>query len=67
MGKGADGWNESPEGDGAENMSSLVSAGRLKRDGHSNKRRHNMNVLVATDGSKYGRWALNWVGKLPLA
>ncbi|NOS80238.1 MAG: universal stress protein, partial [Nitrospira sp.] len=25
-----------------------------------------MNVLVATDGSKYGRWALNWVGKLPL-
>jgi nucleotide-binding universal stress UspA family protein len=26
----------------------------------------NMNVLVATDGSKYGRWALNWVGKLPL-
>jgi nucleotide-binding universal stress UspA family protein len=26
----------------------------------------NMNVLVATDGSKYGRWALNWVAKLPL-
>jgi nucleotide-binding universal stress UspA family protein len=26
----------------------------------------NMNVLVATDGSKYGRWALNWVGSLPL-
>ena len=26
-----------------------------------------MNVLVATDGSKYGRWALNWVAKLPLA
>ena len=25
-----------------------------------------MNVLVATDGSKYGRWALNWVAKLPL-
>ncbi|HEY6288730.1 MAG TPA: universal stress protein [Nitrospiraceae bacterium] len=24
-----------------------------------------MNVLVATDGSKYGRWALNWVAKLP--
>ena len=24
-----------------------------------------MNVLVATDGSKYGRWALNWVVKLP--
>ena len=24
-----------------------------------------MNVLVATDGSKYGRWALNWVGMLP--
>ena len=20
-----------------------------------------MNVLVATDGSKYGRWGLNWV------
>jgi nucleotide-binding universal stress UspA family protein len=26
----------------------------------------NMNVLVATDGSKYGRWALNWVAMLPL-
>lgn len=25
-----------------------------------------MNVLVATDGSKYGRWALNWVATLPL-
>jgi len=24
-----------------------------------------MNVLVATDGSKYGRWELNWVAKLP--
>ena len=24
-----------------------------------------MNVLVATDGSKYGRWALDWVAKLP--
>ena len=23
-----------------------------------------MNVLVATDGSKYGRWGLNWVAKL---
>jgi nucleotide-binding universal stress UspA family protein len=26
----------------------------------------NMNVLVATDGSKYGRWAMNWVTTLPL-
>jgi nucleotide-binding universal stress UspA family protein len=26
-----------------------------------------MNVLVATDGSKYGGWALNWVAALPLA
>jgi nucleotide-binding universal stress UspA family protein len=25
-----------------------------------------MKVLVATDGSKYGRWGLNWVAKLPL-
>jgi nucleotide-binding universal stress UspA family protein len=25
----------------------------------------NMNVLVATDGSEYGRWELNWVAKLP--
>ncbi|MBC7838130.1 MAG: universal stress protein [Nitrospiraceae bacterium] len=24
-----------------------------------------MNVLVATDGSKYGRWGLNWVAQLP--
>ena len=24
-----------------------------------------MNVLVATDGSAYGRWELNWVAKLP--
>ena len=26
-----------------------------------------MNVLVATDGSKYGKWALEWVAQLPLA
>ncbi|HEU4686384.1 MAG TPA: universal stress protein [Nitrospira sp.] len=26
-----------------------------------------MNVLVAMDGSKYGRWGLNWVAKLPFA
>jgi nucleotide-binding universal stress UspA family protein len=25
-----------------------------------------MKVLVATDGSKYGRWGLNWVATLPL-
>jgi nucleotide-binding universal stress UspA family protein len=25
-----------------------------------------MKVLVATDGSRYGQWALNWVAKLPL-
>jgi len=25
-----------------------------------------MNILVATDGSKYGRWALEWVAQLPL-
>ncbi len=25
-----------------------------------------MNALVATDGSKYGRWAINWVAMLPL-
>jgi nucleotide-binding universal stress UspA family protein len=24
-----------------------------------------MNALVATDGSEYGRWELNWVAKLP--
>jgi len=24
-----------------------------------------MNVLVATDGSKFGRWGLNWVATLP--
>ncbi len=24
-----------------------------------------MNVLVATDGSEYGQWGLNWVAKLP--
>ena len=24
-----------------------------------------MNALVTTDGSKYGRWGLNWVAKLP--
>jgi nucleotide-binding universal stress UspA family protein len=24
-----------------------------------------MNVLVPTDGSKYGQWGLNWVAKLP--
>jgi nucleotide-binding universal stress UspA family protein len=26
-----------------------------------------MKVLVATDGSKYGRWGLNWVATLPFA
>ena len=26
-----------------------------------------MQVLVATDGSKYGKWALEWVAQLPLA
>jgi len=26
-----------------------------------------MRVLVATDGSKYGKWALEWVAQLPLA
>ncbi|MDO9116619.1 MAG: universal stress protein [Nitrospira sp.] len=25
-----------------------------------------MKVLVATDGSKYGRWTIEWVAKLPL-
>ena len=25
-----------------------------------------MNVLVATDGSKYGNWALQWIAKIPL-
>ncbi|HEX7768276.1 MAG TPA: universal stress protein [Nitrospira sp.] len=25
-----------------------------------------MKVLVATDGSKYGRWAIEWVAKLPM-
>jgi len=38
----------------------------VERDGNSNKRMCTMNVLVATDGSKYGRWGLNWVAKLPL-
>jgi len=26
-----------------------------------------MQVLVATDGSKYGKWALEWIARLPLA
>jgi len=26
-----------------------------------------MQVLVATDGSKYGKWALEWVARFPLA
>ena len=26
-----------------------------------------MHVVVATDGSKYGRWALEWIARLPLA
>jgi nucleotide-binding universal stress UspA family protein len=30
------------------------------------ERMRTMNVLVATDGSKYGRWALDWVAALPL-
>ncbi|MGQ0811509.1 MAG: universal stress protein [Nitrospiraceae bacterium] len=26
-----------------------------------------MKILVAVDGSKYGRWAVEWVGKIPFA
>lgn len=26
-----------------------------------------MDVLVATDGSKFGKWALEWIARLPLA
>ena len=26
-----------------------------------------MKVLVAVDGSKYGRWAVQWIGRLPFA
>jgi nucleotide-binding universal stress UspA family protein len=40
---------------------------RFERGGNSNERKRNMNVLVATDGSKYGQWGLNWVAKLPFA
>jgi nucleotide-binding universal stress UspA family protein len=28
---------------------------------------HALNVVVATDGSKFGKWALEWVSQLPLA
>src|SRR6185295_4385334 len=35
-------------------------------EGNSNTRGHTMNVLVATDGSQYGQWALTWVATLPL-
>jgi nucleotide-binding universal stress UspA family protein len=28
---------------------------------------HAMNVVVATDGSKFGKWALEWASQLPLA
>ena len=37
----------------------------VERDGNSNERMRTMNVLVTTDGSKYGRWGLNWAAKLP--
>ena len=37
----------------------------VEREGNSDERMCAMNVLVATDGSKYGRWGLNWVAKLP--
>jgi len=37
----------------------------MRVKGNSNKRIGDMNVLVATDGSKYGRWELNWVATLP--
>ena len=40
-------------------ISQPVSACRFEREGNSNKRRHTMNVLVATDGSKCGQWRLN--------
>jgi nucleotide-binding universal stress UspA family protein len=26
-----------------------------------------MKIVVAVDGSKYGRWATDWVARLPLA
>jgi len=38
---------------------------RFEHGGNSNERKRNMNVLVATDGSTYGQWGLNWVAKLP--
>jgi nucleotide-binding universal stress UspA family protein len=28
---------------------------------------HAMNVLVATDGSKFGKWALEWLSQIPFA
>ena len=26
-----------------------------------------MKVLIATDGSKYGKWATEWVARMPFA
>jgi nucleotide-binding universal stress UspA family protein len=43
-----------------------VFVSRCECEGNSTERLGNMNVLVATDGSKYGRWGLNWVARLPL-
>ena len=49
----------------AENILTPASESRLNYEENSNKKSHTMNVLVATDGSTYGHWELNWVTKLP--
>src|SRR5690242_13404815 len=44
--------------------SGLHRAAPAKRN---RKRGDAMQVLVANDGSKYGKWALEWIARLPLA
>ena len=48
-----------------DSISQPVSACRFEREGNSIERMCSMNVLVATDGSKYGQWGLNCNALLP--
>ena len=65
QGSGGTGTLGSRRGAVVRGLSTPVSACRFECGGDSSERMRTMNVLVATDGSKYGRWGLNWVAMLP--
>ena len=56
-----------PCGVGAPLTGGVYAAVRSGRRADAPERVNVMQVVVATDGSKYGKWALEWVARLPLA